>query len=50
MRLSHGVTLAALNRATLASALPIGYSTRRSCDGAMRGADGKTTSAPLTVW
>ena len=26
------------------------YSTRRSCDGAMRGADGKTTSAPLTVW
>ena len=26
------------------------YSTRRSCDGAIRGDEGKTTSAPLTVW
>ena len=26
-----------------------GYSTRRSCDGAMRGGDGETTSAPVTV-
>ena len=25
------------------------YSTRRSCDGGMRGGDGERTSAPLTV-
>ena len=27
-----------------------GYSTRRSCDGEIRGDEGESSSAPLTVW